>query len=153
MGSYNTNKLADERGYGEMTEEINSQLQEAVAEKNKLAEQLAKLSEEATALRNEKRQNKISEYKKLCAEKKVSEKDLSKVSEETIDFLIEQVKDIKVSEEKKEMKSVVSESIPEVADSFMVERSMSGKGYAVWEMPNEAERQRLHKNLPFIKNR
>lgn len=129
--SYSESEISIERREGEMTEE------------NKLTEQIEankKLMEEVTALRNEKRQNLISEYKKLCVEKKVGEKDVSKVSEETISLLMEQVKEIKVAE-KIETKSVVSEPAVEGIDNFMVEKS--NKGYAIWAMPDKSGRFNL----------
>ena len=87
----------------------------------------------------------MSEYRKLCTEKKVKEKDVSNFSDETVKVLIEQLHDIvlPVAEEKKEMKSVVSEKSTEIEDAFkgfMVERSDSGRGYTLWAKPDSKGR-------------
>lgn len=114
-----------ERRYGEMTEE------------NVTIEEVAKLKEELTTLRMEKRQTLESAYKQLCVEKKVTEKDVSKFTEETIRVLVEQLKDIKVvTEDKIGLKSQVAQEAPKGIDSFMIERCETGNGFAMWAMPN-----------------
>ena len=127
--------LSIERRFGEMTEEnkineLNEQNQRVFEERNKFLEELNKLKEE-------KKQLKISEYKRLCAEKQIKDKDLSKVSEETIEFLIEQIRDIKISNvEKKELKSeVVHDEVKKNLNNLVIENSPSGK-YSIWAMPD-----------------
>lgn len=127
--------LSNERRLNEMTEETN--VQEAV----KLKAELETAMSELNALKAERRQNLISEYKTLCSEKKVKEKDMSNVSEETLKLLIEQLREITVSETKTELKSVVAEKqMVEGIDNFMIERSESGNGYAIWAMPDSKGR-------------
>lgn len=129
------NTQLDERRLGEMEE-----LNQIPDTRNKLAEELEiknkNLLKEIEVLREEKRNALIKEYKKMCSEKKVKEKDLSKTSEETINLLIEQLSEIIVEkEEKKELKSVVTNSISEEFNNFVMEKSQTGKGYSMWLMP------------------
>ena len=77
--------LRTERRYGEMEE---NKIQEMEKSQKELTESNQKMLEELNILRNERRQNIVSEYKKLCSEKKVKEKDVSTHSDETIKLLI-----------------------------------------------------------------
>jgi hypothetical protein len=117
-----------ERGCGEMTEE-------SVKE----SEEVTKLKEELNVLKEASRNRTIAEYKAVCSEKKVKEKDVSKLSEDTIKLLTEQLKEIVISE-KKEMKSVITENVPSVSDNFIVEKSEFVRGAAFWAMPDRQSR-------------
>ena len=114
-------------------------LSEMTEEKALQESENVKLREEITQLKNERKQSMISEYKRICAEKKVNAKDVSSMSEETIKALTEQVSEIKVFEEKKEMKSEIKTvaEFPKEMDNFVVERSQYVKGSAFWVMPDE----------------
>lgn len=137
LESFSKEAIAERRS-GKMTEQ-NLELQEALTRSKVLEEEL-------NALKEEKRKNKSNEYKKLCSEKKVAEKDVSKASDETVDFLIEQLKEIKVAEEvqvsKKELKSVVTaeESVPEDIKNMVVERE-NGKAIFYFKTESRLPRQ------------
>jgi len=114
------NDYTDERGYGEMKEENSQKLDKKIVEKPvvdlKIVEELStlkedhsKLNEELLALRKEKMDTLHAKYKTLCKEKDMKEKDLSKISEETLNLLIEQLEEMKMESVKKELKGVVSE--------------------------------------------
>jgi len=136
LESYSRTQVQDkkvERRYGEMTEENAMTLEE-----------VAKLKEELSTLRMEKRQALEESYKKLCKDKKVTEKDVSNLTEETVRMLIEQLKDINVTEEKKEIKSQVTHEAPKGIDSFMIERCETGVGLSIWAMPNSKGRITLN---------
>ena len=134
-----------ERRYGEMEE---NKLQEMESEKVKLMEEHKKALEELTILRNEKRQNLISEYKKLCSEKKVKEKDISNQSDNVIMLLTEQIKDIVVE---KQFKSQISESVDLAGiDRTCFEQSSLVRGTGFWEMPDSNKIRALHRNRPVF---
>lgn len=147
-------KEATERRSLRMTEEnnlqeqFNSEKQKMLEEKNKLFEEKQKMLEELNTLKLEKRNAKIAEYNALCSEKKVKGRDVANVSEEALNLLIEQLREIKVVEEKKEMKSVVSTTDEDLegVDNFVIERSENGKAYAMFEMPNIEAWRKNHKN-------
>lgn len=132
-----THTYTNERRYDKM------EVEKALVEKSEMDAVIAEkatLVAELNQLKAEKRANKVSEYKKLCTEKKIAEKDVSKMSEETIDVLIETVKDIQVNlpmVEKKELKSVVNE-YSDIADNFMIERSSDG--LSIFMMPDSKSR-------------
>lgn len=133
-----TNKVANERRLDEM--EDSKELNENV----ELKATNLKILEELNSLKTEKKQLKVNEYKRLCAEKAVKEKDVSKASEETIDMLIEQIKEIKnlpvENTEKKQLKSVVSEKVVEEVTPYVVEKSALVKGIGFWAMPDAKKR-------------
>lgn len=113
--SFTKSEKSTERRYGEMTEEL----------------EINKLKEELSILRNEKKQNLISEYKRECEAKRIQARDISNANEETIKLLTEQAKEIKIVE--KEMKSVIGE-IPEELNNFVMETD-NGKS-SFWIMPS-----------------
>lgn len=140
------NKQVNERRL-EMEEQ---KLKEFEESSKKLSEDNKKLLEELNTLKEEKRQNIISEYKKLCAEKKVKEQEVSKLSEDTLKLLIEQIKSIelpKVEEkvtDKPKSKSVVTEEVAEDVKGYVLEQSQWSIGNAMWKMPNTEKYRRLH---------
>ena len=134
--------LIDERRYGKMEE---NKLQEMEAEKAKIMEDHKKMLEELTILRNEKRQNLVAEYKKLCSEKKVREKDVSNLSDDVVKLLSEQLKDIQMEK----FKSQVAESIDlSGTEKTVFEQSQYVRGAAFWEMPDSNKIRANHKNRP-----
>lgn len=151
--------LTSERGYGEMTDDLmqdlevkNKKLTEnGKALKEKFETDTKELKEELKELKDEKRKSITKEYKLLCTDKKISEKDVSSVSNETLNMLIEQLKEIKVKEvsekeikEVPKMKSEVTETKEiEGIDKFIVEHSELG-GYATWAMPDMEKWSKLH---------
>ena len=151
--SIESDLLITERRFGDkLTEQVdkenNVKLQELETEKQKLLE-------EVKSMKEEKRQSKIHEYKKLCTEKKIAEKDVSKVSEETLTILIEQLREIKLSEPtpeqkpKAETKGMMSEKESDGLDNFMVERLPNGKT-ALFIQPNVRELMQRHSDPRFI---
>lgn len=134
------NEINIERRDKKMTDELNSALQE----KLKLQEESTmKLQEELKALRADKRKSLVEKYKELCSVKNVKEKDISTASDETVSFLIEQLKEITLAvEPKTELKAQVHQTkeMPQALNNFMVESQTNGKGYAMWAMPDSRGR-------------
>lgn len=116
------NIYTNERRLDKMTEEL---------------QEVTKLKEELELLKSEKRNMLISEYKRLCSERKLKEKDLTNASEESIRMVTEQIKELPIFEEKKEMKSLVSQNISEEFkdDKTIVESLPNGKK-AMWFHPS-----------------
>ena len=89
------------------------------------------------------RQTLENSYKELCKEKKIKEKNISSVSDESLNLLIEQIKEIEMPkvEEKVETKSVVIKQVSEAANDFIIESSDNGQ--AMWAMPDSKGRIQL----------
>ena len=138
----------DVRRYGEMEE---NKLQEMESEKAKMLEEHNKLLEELNVLRNDRRNSLVSEYKKLCSDKKIKEKDVSTQSDDVIKILIEQIKDIVIE---KPFKSQLAETTDLGGiDKICFEQSSLVRGAAFWEMPNSDRIRELHRNLPRFPNK
>ena len=114
-------------GLGEEMTEINS------VEIEQLKTELAKLKEE-------KRLSLVEKYNSLCKEKSVKALETSKLSEEMIHSLIEQVSDIKIVST--ELKSQVTPKVNiEGLDNFVFERYTEDTGKpAFWVMPDSKGR-------------
>ena len=142
--------LLGERRIGQMTEKKEALQESESSEKSqKILEENVKLQEELKALKEEKRNALIESYNKLCEDKKVNKKDMTKASEETMKSLIEQLKEITVREEKKELKSQVVQEVPKELEDFVFESSSEVRGLGVWKMPDSNRLRQLHTNLPF----
>lgn len=123
-------ELLSERRLNEMDTEI-AKVQEDFSQKEKA------LLEKIVMLEAEKKQHKVNEYQIICTEKKIKAKDTSKISDETLDILIEQLKEIiipVIEQTKPALKSVINEEVSENIDNIMLESAK--KGYAIWAMPD-----------------
>lgn len=125
---FNETQEIIERRFGEM-EELET-----------LKKELAFLKEENQRFKVEKKSQLTQEYKRLCQEKGIKEKDVEKVSEDVIIQLIEHLREIP---EKKEMKSEIVRETPKEIENYVYERS--GKGYALWAKPDEKGNLRIQR--------
>lgn len=129
-------------------ENQNSEILESLKAKES---ELQKMTEELNKMKQEKRQKLVEQYKVLVSEKKVQEKDVTSVSEETLKLLVEQLQEVKVVEEKQmevKTKGQVGESVKEDVqdDSLRIEKSDYGQGYALFaENYNESKHKRLQR--------
>lgn len=129
-----------ERGYEDMEQENSLKVMET--ETKKLTEENTKLQEQVDVFMKVERSKLEEEYKKLCTEKNLKEKDVSKVSNETINLLIEQLQEIEVKvekvEEKVKLKAEVSEKkeVPIGMENLVFENSNLTNGNAFWVMPD-----------------
>jgi len=114
-----TDSNVEEEVKRKMTEEKVNELTASLSEKESLlAEKEDKLKEmEAKLVKAEKVQKDalVEKYKKLAQEKKVEVKDVSEVSEESLNLLIEQLESVVVKEEEEPVAEPVAEPATEPA--------------------------------------
>lgn len=137
-----------ETSLGTSKEELTKK-EELLSEKDA---EIAKLKEDLDKVAEEKKNALIEKYKNLCETKKVTEKDVSKLTEETLKVLVEQLEDVEApaeapaeepAEEPEEEPAEEPETKGEVGDaegegeeateeSLMVERAEFGKGHSIF---------------------
>lgn len=151
-----------------ITERRSREMAEKELENTKLLEekekQLKELSEKLALFEKKERDTRVAKYKSLCEEKKVTAKDVSKLSNEVIDLLIEQLEEVELpeeeaeeekeeentTEERRKTKSRLTEKEESELANFVVASDDAPKGFAVYQLKDYSVYKKLHANHPLM---
>lgn len=119
---------------------LKTEMTELKSDSNQLLNEMEQLKTELSKMKEEKKTSLIEKYKQLCKEKGVKEKEVSKLSEDMIVLLTDQVSEIKVTEKPLKSEVISAKANVEEANKYIYEDSeFVNSGF--WLMPDQKLRK------------